>query len=240
MDNFTRSYLAGINNRFCITDKDTFDSTGIRYTQTDYCCVCNLNDLIEKVFLANNIGVIISLNEISHNMKSHYFIMKINALAVRYSSIETINFLIEKYGSYIDRSFLANALRLAAERDDDNVEIVKLIYDGSIQNNILQDAILGSVKCNNYNIFKFLFKQFPIFHISYDLLKLLWTSVEIVDFLIEQKQFIFIHIKMYFQYVPSSKKCDMIEMIDDRIDSGYLVLTKEDQEYWAPLQKIDY
>jgi hypothetical protein len=44
---------------------------------------------------------------------------------------------------------------------------------------------------------------------------------------------------MEFKYIPASKKCDMIEMIDDRIDSGYLVLTRKEQKEWDWLKKID-
>jgi hypothetical protein len=170
-DGFTQSYLAEANHLFCITNKDIFDSVGIRYTQKYYYCKCNLHDLIEKVFLVNNIDVIIDLNDISQRLKNYDFIMRINVLAVRYSSIETIEFLINKYKFRIDRKFRADALKLAAEREDDNMEIVKLIYDSSIHNNDLNDATNNSIKCNNHSIFKFLFKQLSIFHISFCTLK---------------------------------------------------------------------
>jgi hypothetical protein len=123
------------------------DEHGIEYLEGYHYIYCDVRKLMRKVFFADNLDFIDSVTTIVGESTFEYFFF----CALRYSSINTINYFINRI-SHI--KYKIN-LCVVAERNDDNVQILDLIVSHYIID--FESMIIAAAKCSNVNMWKYLY-----------------------------------------------------------------------------------
>jgi hypothetical protein len=156
--------------------------------------------------------------------------------ASRYSTINVLELIIYlsqneqiKHMENIDRSLL-----MAAEREDDNVNIVERIISflkllGMYRGSQIMNAIYVSMRCGNNTICKYLLDIFIAELLySFDLNELWKTgNVEIMDYLISKRLVSDKEVLSAINYFMIKPENSIIECIKNNIDSGLLKLNSD-------------
>jgi hypothetical protein len=111
---------------------------------------CSTYDILENVFSKNNLDFIIDLSNINNKgIQICQFYC-----ALRYSNFNMINYFVQEIRNNNLR-VNTDYLSIVAERWDDDVQILDLIVSNFNVN--LNELLFASAKCNNINMWKYIY-----------------------------------------------------------------------------------
>jgi hypothetical protein len=211
----------GIN--FCIY-KDTF--------------TCPYEQFINKIFIENNFEIVIDLWNDSGFSRRH-FKSEFIKFASRYSKSHFLEMIIKLEFNGKNYHFYDNYLSFAAEREDDNVEIIDILLKSyPLTTPGIIDIIQTAAHCGNNKMCKHMINYLMTRNIDIHLLdkfksELFWETdnVELLDYLIKnhimENAHIYSGLSVLTKLNTKNIKLQFINCIQEYIDSGLLASGKE-------------
>jgi hypothetical protein len=127
-DDTTRNYFR--IHRFNKGCRSLLDSRNINYTEYpingEIYLECSTIELVNKIFRQNDIDFLNILHDQDLSPNGWDFTMTLFLLVFRYSNLNTVDFIIS---AGIFSTYSITPLKMAVEREDDNVEIVDRILN---------------------------------------------------------------------------------------------------------------